>query len=85
MVNRIRRTVSQSKEDTASVLETGHRWESLRAGFWGGLNHLDQAIDCSNRDNEYQADLTNHLNSQNKDKVTTPFRISSKQLPILML
>ena len=45
MPSRISRVVGKAKEDTATVLTTGQRWESLRAGFWGGLNHLELAID----------------------------------------
>ena len=64
MVDRIRRTVAQSKGDAATVLETGQRWESLRAGFWSDLDQRELAIDCTNRAKEYQAALTNHLNNQ---------------------
>ena len=67
MPNRISRVVGKAKEDTATVLTTGQRWESLRAGFWSGLNHPEMVIDCTNRAKAYEAALTNHLNNQNKD------------------
>ena len=35
MPSHISRVVGKSREDTATVLTTGQRWESLRAGFWG--------------------------------------------------
>ena len=66
MPSRISRVVGKAKEDTATVLTTGQRWESLRAGFWGGSNHPELAIDCRNRAKEYEAALTNHLNNQKK-------------------
>ena len=58
---RISRTVSSSKEDTATVLSTGQQWEELRAFYWGQHDRIQLAVECSHRAKEYEKALANFL------------------------
>ena len=63
---RISRTVSSTKENTATVLTTGQQWEELRASYWGQHNRIELAVECSHRAKEYENALNHFLKRTEK-------------------
>ena len=67
MANPIRRIVSSSKDDTATVLSIGVQWESLCAAYWGDYGQTEVADDCFLRAQKYEVELEGFLERANKE------------------
>ena len=66
MANPIRRVISGSKDDTATVLSIGVQWESLRAAYWGHFGNTEKADDCFFKAQQYELELEGFLERTNK-------------------
>ena len=66
MANPIRRVISGSKDDTATVLSIGVQWESLRAAYWGHYGQTEMADDCFLKAQMYELEPEGFLERANK-------------------
>ena len=66
MANPIRRIVSSTKEDIATMLSMGVQWKSLRAAYLGHYGKTEMALDCFLRAQKYELELESFLERANK-------------------
>ena len=66
METSIRRIVSNSKDDTQTVLSIWAQWESLRAAYFGHYGETEKADECFFKAQQYELELEGFLERTNK-------------------
>ena len=66
MGSRLRRLIGSHEYDTAGVLKTAQHWEALRAAFHQNHGRNQLADDCFQLSQQYELELSTHLDRINK-------------------